>query len=284
MLNKALCKQTLVLILIAGAALADPPAAQVPVRAFADWRLDCTAQPCEIHTLVRGADGTEVLRLGRGPGEAPLLEVSTPLALYLPDGLTLAIGAEPPLALCLAYLRPDRMRRRHAADPRTARRAAARARGQRHHDAGRRRPGAARPVAGRLCGGSASACGPLGREVVEVTMLLKQSLGEVSLSVIVPRPPYPPSAATRYRWSPIALSVKAAKGSTATALPRPATVRSIPASWSCASSSEATISRFLRAWRARSALRKSARSTVWGQFRLPTFVGSRTSNCAISPS
>ena len=99
MLNKALCKQTLVLILIAGAALADPPAARVPVRAFADWRLDCTAQPCDIHTLVRGADGTEVLRLGRGPGEAPLLEVSTPLALYLPDGLTLAIGAEPPLTL-----------------------------------------------------------------------------------------------------------------------------------------------------------------------------------------
>jgi invasion protein IalB len=99
MLNKALIKQTLVAILLAAPGLADPPHARVPVRGFADWQLDCTAAPCVTRTSVAGADGSEVLRLTLSPGEPPLLAVSTPLALYLPDGVLLAVGAEPPVAL-----------------------------------------------------------------------------------------------------------------------------------------------------------------------------------------
>jgi invasion protein IalB len=99
MINKALIKQTLVATLLVAPALADPPHARVPVRGFADWRLDCAADPCIARTGVRGADGSEVLRLARLPGEPPMLAVSTPLALYLPDGLTLVVGAEPPAAL-----------------------------------------------------------------------------------------------------------------------------------------------------------------------------------------
>jgi invasion protein IalB len=108
MLNKPLVKQTLVAILIAAApALADPPHARVPVRGFADWRLDCTGDACLPYTAVRGAGGAEVLRLTLLAGEPPLIEVSTPLALYLPDGLVLALGAEPPLPLVWRTCGPD---------------------------------------------------------------------------------------------------------------------------------------------------------------------------------
>lgn len=99
MLNKALITRTLVAILLAAPGLADPPGAREPVRRFDDWRLDCTASPCTTRTVVPGADGSEVLRVTRLPGEPPLLAVATPLALYLPDGLALAIGDEPPLPL-----------------------------------------------------------------------------------------------------------------------------------------------------------------------------------------
>jgi invasion protein IalB len=99
MLNKALITRTLVATLLAGPVLADPPGAREPVRRFDDWRLDCAASPCTTRTAVEGADGSEVLRVSRLPGEPPLLAVATPLALYLPDGLTLGIGDEPPLPI-----------------------------------------------------------------------------------------------------------------------------------------------------------------------------------------
>jgi invasion protein IalB len=107
MLNKALAKQTLVAILLATPTLADPPAARVPVRGFDDWRLDCRGTPCAIYTAVSGTDGGEVLRIAVEAGPAPALVVTTPLPLYLPDGLALLIAGGPALALpwrtCGAY-------------------------------------------------------------------------------------------------------------------------------------------------------------------------------------
>jgi invasion protein IalB len=99
MLNRILSFQTLVAMLAVSPAVplrADPPAALAErVQVFRDWRLDCRADPCSLHTSVRGADGSEVLRLAVGAGEAPILTLSTPLPLFLPDGIGLAVGAEP---------------------------------------------------------------------------------------------------------------------------------------------------------------------------------------------
>jgi invasion protein IalB len=117
MINKALIKQTLVVTLLAAPALADPPHARAPVRGFADWRLDCTAMPCVTRTSVAGADGSEVLRLTRVPGDPPLLAISTPLALYLPDGLALAVGVEPPVALVWRTCSPAGCEARMALTP-----------------------------------------------------------------------------------------------------------------------------------------------------------------------
>jgi invasion protein IalB len=95
MLNRILCFQLLVAILAAAApALADPPAAWPGrVAAFRDWRLDCRPDPCRAATSVRGADGSEVLGVSAA-GET--LTLATPLPLFLPDGLALAVGAGPP--------------------------------------------------------------------------------------------------------------------------------------------------------------------------------------------
>jgi invasion protein IalB len=120
MLNKRLLKQTLVATLLAAPALADPPHAREPVRSFDDWRLDCSAVPCTTHTAVLGADGSEVLRITRLPGDPPLVAVSTPLALYLPDGLTLAVGAEPPLPLAWRTCGPAGCEARLALTPELA--------------------------------------------------------------------------------------------------------------------------------------------------------------------
>ena len=96
MLNKALLKQTLVAILLQGAPmLADPPGAWRSGEAFRDWRLDCPGAGCVVHTAVAGADGSEVLRVTLGAGAAPTLTVSTPLPLFLPDGIGLAVGTAP---------------------------------------------------------------------------------------------------------------------------------------------------------------------------------------------
>jgi invasion protein IalB len=120
MINKPLAKQTLVAILLAAPALADPPHAQVPVRDFDDWRLECGNGTCITHTAVLGADGSEVLRLTRLPDDPPTLAITTPLALYLPDGLTLAIGAEPPMPLVWRICGPTGCEARLALTPELA--------------------------------------------------------------------------------------------------------------------------------------------------------------------
>ncbi|HET9069258.1 MAG TPA: invasion associated locus B family protein [Amaricoccus sp.] len=102
MLNRTMRFQTLVMILALASSLAAPPAAADPPAAwaeraerFSDWRLDCRRDPCTPWTAVRGADGSQVLRLAAEPGDAPSLVLTTPLPLLLPDGLALAVGAEP---------------------------------------------------------------------------------------------------------------------------------------------------------------------------------------------
>jgi invasion protein IalB len=94
MINKASTKQTLVVILmLAAPAAADPPGARA--RAFEDWRLDCAAGPCGLYTAVAGADGSEVLRIAVTGGAAPTVAVTTPVPLFLPDGVALALGERP---------------------------------------------------------------------------------------------------------------------------------------------------------------------------------------------
>ena len=97
MLNKPLGIWTFVATLIATLpAVADPPAAWHAARAFRDWQLDCPGAACPAHTSVRGSDGSEVLRLAVTAGPAPALRVTTPLPLFLPDGVALAVGDDPP--------------------------------------------------------------------------------------------------------------------------------------------------------------------------------------------
>jgi invasion protein IalB len=101
MLNKVLEKQRLVLIVAAGLlgpvpGAADPPGAWPAPETFRDWRLDCPAAACAAHTAVVGADGSEVLRLVLRPRPRPALAVTTPLPLFLPDGVTLVLGEAPP--------------------------------------------------------------------------------------------------------------------------------------------------------------------------------------------
>lgn len=97
MLNKSSAKQTLVAIVLlaAGTAWADPPAAWTNAMRFGDWRLDCGRRDCPVHTAIASADGSEVLRVAVAAGGAPSLTVLTPLPLFLPDGLVLVIGEEP---------------------------------------------------------------------------------------------------------------------------------------------------------------------------------------------
>ena len=101
MLNKAGAFQTLVAILALAPLLAAPLAADPPgawperVRPYRDWRVDCRADPCAVYTAIRGADASEVMRLALRAAPAPALVLSTPLPLFLPDGVGLAIGAEP---------------------------------------------------------------------------------------------------------------------------------------------------------------------------------------------
>ena len=91
MLNKAFAKQTLVAtLMLAPPAAADPPGA----LAFRDWWRDCPLRSCPIHTAVTGADGSEVLRVAVS-GPPPALAVTTPLPLFLPDGIVLALGTPP---------------------------------------------------------------------------------------------------------------------------------------------------------------------------------------------
>ncbi len=96
MLNKIPLKQTLVAILLAAApASADPPGAWTEGRLFRDWQLACREAACAVRTAVTGSDGSEVLRVAATGGQAPALTVTTPLPLFLPDGVHLVIGEDP---------------------------------------------------------------------------------------------------------------------------------------------------------------------------------------------
>lgn len=82
-------------------AVAEPPEAAAEIEArFEDWRLVCP-KACHIEVAVRGEAGAgrEVLRLRvEGPEPARVLVVETPLPLYLPDGLNVAVGGAEPRA------------------------------------------------------------------------------------------------------------------------------------------------------------------------------------------
>jgi invasion protein IalB len=98
MLNKPLEKQRLVAIfavLLAWPAAADPPGAWRSPQSFRDWRLDCPAAACAVGITVAGADGSEVLRLALRSRPLPALAVTTPLPLFLPDGVAISIEGTP---------------------------------------------------------------------------------------------------------------------------------------------------------------------------------------------
>lgn len=92
------------------AVAAEAPRAAVEAAAatsedFEDWALRCAGE-CRLRTELRNADGAPVLvlALARGEADALRLTVRTPLQLYLPDGLSLAVGesvsADRPWATC----------------------------------------------------------------------------------------------------------------------------------------------------------------------------------------
>ncbi len=70
------------------------PEPRAPV-AFEDWSLVCAAT-CAVRTVIVGRDGSEVLALIARPGDAAAVEVSTPLPLFLPDGVVLTLGGSEP--------------------------------------------------------------------------------------------------------------------------------------------------------------------------------------------
>ncbi|MBP7001945.1 invasion associated locus B family protein [Amaricoccus sp.] len=88
-------------LLSAAPAAADPPAAYAARRGaeltFRDWRLACLGDACAIRAAVRGADGSAVLALEARPdGQGGQLALSTPLPLFLPDGISIALGDAAP--------------------------------------------------------------------------------------------------------------------------------------------------------------------------------------------
>lgn len=118
MLNKFIRKHRLVVIALLMAlprnAEADPPAIRAMTqteaggRGFAAWRLACGAgrQDCAIGTEIRAADGSPVLRLQR-PATGSHLRIVTTLPLFLPDGVSLAIGEAAPWAVAWRTCRGD---------------------------------------------------------------------------------------------------------------------------------------------------------------------------------
>lgn len=87
---------TVALALAAGAAAADPPAAYGARRAeattFRDWRLHCRGADCALRAVVRAGDGSPLLAARL---DAATLGFETALPLFLPDGVTLALGSDP---------------------------------------------------------------------------------------------------------------------------------------------------------------------------------------------
>lgn len=98
MLNKCLRNLSFFAIAIGMSALALPTLADPPAPGrrgpaiYEDWRLDCREAPCTAYGPVFGSDGSEVLRLALPRGGAALI-VRTPLPIYVPDGVMLALGA-----------------------------------------------------------------------------------------------------------------------------------------------------------------------------------------------
>lgn len=101
MLNKCLRNLSFFAIAMGMSVLASPAPADPPgpgrrgPAPYEDWRLDCREAPCAAYGPVFGNDGSEVLRLALPRGGAALI-VQTPLPVYVPDGVTLALGARLP--------------------------------------------------------------------------------------------------------------------------------------------------------------------------------------------
>lgn len=91
-----LARALAVALALTGPAAADPPAAYGAGRAeavtFRDWRLHCGAGDCALRGVVRGGDGSVVLAAVLSD---EILRFETALPLFLPDGITLALGPDP---------------------------------------------------------------------------------------------------------------------------------------------------------------------------------------------
>ena len=91
-----LARALAVALALTGPAAADPPAAYGARRAeavtFRDWRLHCQGEACALRGVVRGGDGSVVLAAAL---EGRTLRFETALPLFLPDGVTLALGEDP---------------------------------------------------------------------------------------------------------------------------------------------------------------------------------------------
>lgn len=88
-----LARALAVALALTGPAAADPPAVYGARRAealtFRDWRLHCQGPACALRSVVRGGDGSVVLSAAL---EGQTLRFETALPLFLPDGVTLALG------------------------------------------------------------------------------------------------------------------------------------------------------------------------------------------------
>jgi invasion protein IalB len=91
-----LARALAVALALTGPAAADPPAVYGARRAeavtFRDWRLHCQGPACALRGAVRGGDGSVVLSAAL---EGQTLRLETALPLFLPDGVTLALGEDP---------------------------------------------------------------------------------------------------------------------------------------------------------------------------------------------
>jgi invasion protein IalB len=101
-------RRALVAALLLGpaAAAADPPGMGLREARFGDWRLACDGGACAIATEVAAADGSVVLTLGLDARDGAL-GLATPLPLFLPDGVALALGDAPLRALAWRTCRAD---------------------------------------------------------------------------------------------------------------------------------------------------------------------------------
>lgn len=85
---------------------------------YRDWRVDCATHPCRVSTAVAGADGAPVVVVTLdGPSAAPSLTVTTPLPVFIPDGLLLGVGDDPDRPLPWRICGPTGCEARMAADP-----------------------------------------------------------------------------------------------------------------------------------------------------------------------